>query len=66
MTSFLGTNPDKEVRSQIISRGVEAMFKDENIGYLGKINQKDHSPMEQVNYILPQGVNNLLDKSGRK
>lgn len=53
INNFLESNSDSETKSQIIKQGAESMFKAEESGYLGKINQKDHSPIEQVTYILP-------------
>jgi small GTP-binding protein len=37
----------------ILKEGAEAMFKDGGTGYLGKMNEKDHSPIEQITYIMP-------------
>lgn len=53
INSFLESNPDTETKSQIIKQGTDSMFKDESTGYLGKMNEKDHSPIEQITYIMP-------------
>ena len=53
VNSFLESNQDPDIKSQIIKQGAESMFKSEETGYIGKMNQKDHSPIEQVTYVLP-------------
>lgn len=53
INSFLESTSEPEVRSHIIKQGTESMFKVESTGYVGKINEKGHSPIEQVTYIMP-------------
>jgi hypothetical protein len=53
VSSFLGSPLDQESKSHILKEGAEAMFKDGGTGYLGKMNEKDHSPIEQITYIMP-------------
>lgn len=50
---FLETKPDPEVRSQIIRQGTEAMFKQLPIGYIGKSEAKESSPIYEI-------INNVL------
>jgi hypothetical protein len=53
MVEFLASNPDADTRSQIIRQGSQSMFVMEETGYLGKMNEKDNNPIEQINYFLP-------------
>ncbi len=53
VNSFLESTTDQDLKSQILKEGAEAMFKDGGTGYLGKMNEKDHSPIEQITYIMP-------------
>lgn len=56
INSFLESNPESDVRSQIIKQGTESMFKTENTGYLARMNEKGHSPIEQITYVMPNKV----------
>lgn len=53
---FLETKPDPEVRSQIIKQGTESMFKQLPIGYIGKNEAKENSPVYEI-------VNNILKEN---
>lgn len=55
LDDFLGTNPEKEVRDQMVKQATEAMFKQFPAGYLGKNEAKDGGPIgEIINYFLPK------------
>lgn len=54
LDDFLATNPDGETRSQMISQGVEAMFKHLPAGYLKREEHRDISLLyEVINKVLP-------------
>ena len=53
---FLETNPEPEVRSQIIKQGTDSMFRHSPSGYIGKNEPKE-------NGLIHETINNML--SGR-
>lgn len=54
LDDFLETKPESEVRSQMIKEGTLAMFKHLPIGYIGKNEAKESSPVHEIiNMIKP-------------
>lgn len=54
--SFLASNPDSEIKSELIKQGTEAMFSHLPIGYIGKSELKESGPVYELinNYIKPK------------